>query len=231
MESTEWKTDGLIFCWSWYGLKETSLSVCQVMKPPWELTDTHCSEAAELCTAVVYYWQLQTHADAHTDTVGVLVSRGVTFVPASVCSHVSPEVVLVLSLHCCRHTHDEDPKVPLVCVCDHHPAFIPSVLWWPDQSCLSHPVWFCFCGPGTSSTPSSRRIKSTIVLHFRSQCSFLNLQREKQSVSTHPSLCFLCIVITVWKKNLWQALKNQTGHLTTFAGQRNTPLNGYNLLD
>lgn len=169
MESTEWKTDGLIFCWSWYGLKETSLSVCQVMKPPWELTDTHCSEAAELCTAVVYYWQLQTHADAHTDTVGVLVSRGVTFVPASVCSHVSPEVVLVLSLHCCRHTHDEDPKVPLVCVCDHHPAFIPSVLWWPDQSCLSHPVWFCFCGPGTSSTPSSRRIKSTIVLHFGSQ--------------------------------------------------------------
>lgn len=34
----------------------------------------------------------------------------------SVCSHAGPEVVMALGLHGCRHTHDEDPEVPLVSV-------------------------------------------------------------------------------------------------------------------
>lgn len=134
--------DGLIFCCCWYVLKETSLSVCQVMKTPWELMDTNCREALELWTALVYYWQLNAHT--HIQPVGPPVSRGVTFLFG--CAAMRVQRLSWSSLHTAEDAHMmKDPKVPLVFVTTLLPL-IPSVLWWPDQSCLSHAVWsVLFC--------------------------------------------------------------------------------------
>lgn len=144
-----------------------------------------------------------------THICGLLVSRGVTSVPVSVCSHASPEVVMVLSLHCWRRAYDEDPMVPLVCV------WPPSLFLFPvcsgdltDAVCHILSGQSCFCSSGTGSTPSSQTIKSRIVLRFESRCfsNHLCVEKNKKTVLVSHVKPFKS---SRRAKKLGQSLKNQ----------------------
>lgn len=150
--------DGLIFCCCWYVLKETSLSVCQVMKTPWELMDTNCREALELWTALVYYWQLNAHT--HIQPVGPPVSRGVTFLFG--CAAMRVQRLSWSSLHTAEDAHMmKDPKVPLVFVTTLLPLFPLCSGGLTSPVCHMQSGQFC-------SVRSRQRAKSRIVPLFGS---------------------------------------------------------------
>lgn len=141
MESTEWTTDGLIFCWSRCGLKETSLSDCQLVKNPPESWRT-----------VGAVRQPRFITDTRTVRWSAGLQRRYLCAALCVCSHVSPEVVMVLGLHCWGHTYDEDPEVPLVCVTTILLLFPLCSADLTSPVCHIQSAHLCLCSSETCST-------------------------------------------------------------------------------